>query len=56
MKGEELQARVADGNGNDEVGIPKGNELKHNYPNPEYFRIENLKDTVSIRNLNYPQI
>jgi hypothetical protein len=27
--------------------------VNHDYPKLEYSRIENLKDTVSIRNLNY---
>jgi len=37
-------------------GMTENFGLSSYYPNPEYSRIENFKDTVSIRNLNYPQI
>jgi hypothetical protein len=57
MKGEECRVRVADGIGNDEVGIPKGNEnLKNDYPNPEYSGFKNFTYTVSIGNLNCLEI
>ena len=56
MKGEERQARVADGNEMTKSEYRRKIKLKHDYPILEYSWIENVKDTVSIRNLYFLQI